>query len=284
MGEHWMPTDAAGLVTTDWVENHLGAPSVRLIEVDEDITAFDRGHLPGAVAWHWRDDLHDPVHRDIIDRARLISLLRRWGIGPGTMVVFYGGNRNWFASYAYWILAHHGYPEVRLMDGGRQRWEAEGRPVSRASAPPSPAPQPILDAPRTGLRILRPAMLPLVLEGRIQCIDARAPTEFRGEMLAPPHHPDEQAHTPGRMPGAVNLPWSHLVSDDGGFLDGPSLRSLAESAGVDPSVPGLVYGRTTERGALTWFVLHEILGHPSVAYYDGGWTEYGSLVGVPVER
>ncbi len=270
------------LVDTRWVEDALGDPSVRLIDVDEDTTAHARGHIPGAIGWHWRDDLRDPVRRQIIGPEGVTELLRRSGVGPQTTVVLYGGNANWFAAYAYWLLRHSGFDRVRLMDGGRRRWEMEGRRLTRATAEtPHADPGPLAPV-REAFRVGRDEVIAAIDTPGIRLVDVRAPAEFRGEMLAPPHLPQEQAQVPGHIPGAVNVPWFALVREDGAYRTDDEIRAIFDHAGLRPEEECIVYCRIGERGSHTWLALHELLGVPA-RHYDGAWTEYGSLVGVPVE-
>jgi len=269
------------LVDTQWVEDALGAPDVRIVDVDEDTTAHARGHIPGSIAWHWRDDLRHPLRREIVDQDAVTGLLRRSGVGPDTTVVLYGGNGNWFAAYAYWVLRYRGFDRVRLMDGGRRRWEMEGRRLTRSGvetphAEPGPL-APVREEHRAG----RDLVLRRVEEGDAVLIDVRAPAEFRGEMLAPPHLPQEQAQVPGHIPGAVNVPWFALVREDGSYRTDEEIRAIFDHAGVPPEKECIVYCRIGERGSHTWLALHELLGR-RVRHYDGAWTEYGSLVGAPV--
>jgi thiosulfate/3-mercaptopyruvate sulfurtransferase len=270
------------LVDTEWLAGHLDDPAIRVIEVDEDTTAYEKGHISGAVGWNWFVDLHDPLRRDYVDQAGFARLLALAGVGPDTTVVLYGGNNNWFAAYAYWLARYLGYDRVKLLNGGRKAWELEGREL--VTDPPTHAPATItLEGPVRGeLRALRDEVLAKL--GTIQFVDVRSPEEYRGEALAPPHLPQEQAQVPGHIPGAVNIPWAKAVAEDGRFKTADELRSLYEGQGVVPDRGVIAYCRIGERSAHTWFVLHELLGYPIVENYDGSWTEYGSLVGVPVQR
>ncbi|MCU0307052.1 MAG: sulfurtransferase [Thermoleophilia bacterium] len=272
------------LVATDWVVEHLDDPACRLVECDEDATAFEAGHIPGAVAWHWRDDLHEHPRRDLISRERLIALLTRSGVGPQTTVVLYGGSHNWFAAHAYWICRLRGFDRVRLLDGGRRKWEMEGRPLVADHTDVAPADPGPLGPERPEVRAWRDDVLAAVGAPGTVFVDVRSPAEFTGEMLAPPHLPQEQAQVPGHVPGARNVPWAIAARDDGTFKDDEELRALYAGAGVGPETDVIAYCRIGERSSHTWFVLHELLGYPRVRNYDGSWTEYGSLVGVPVER
>ena len=275
--------DSAVLVETDWLAKHGDA--VRIIEVDEDTTVYDAGHIPGAVKWDWRLDLRDPMRRDFVDADALRSLLARSGVDDETTVVLYGGNNNWFAAYAYWYLKYRGFDHVKLLNGGRKKWEAETRPLSTERPSPRPASRPpTLSGARPELRALRDDIMRTQASGSAVLIDVRSPEEFRGELLAPPHLPQEQAQVPGHIPGARNVPWSKAADEDGTFRSPAALRELYGAAGATPEKPVIAYCRIGERSSHTWFVLHELLGYTDVRNYDGSWTEYGSMVGVPVER
>jgi thiosulfate/3-mercaptopyruvate sulfurtransferase len=271
------------LVGTDWLADHLTDPDVRVIEVDEDTTAYDKGHIDGAVGWNWNTDLHAPVGRDYVDRAGLESLLRAAGVGPDTTVVLYGGNNNWFAAYAYWILKHRGFDRVQLLDGGRKKWELESRPLT-ADAPTVTATGLTLTGEADpSIRAYRDQVL--AAQGtRTAFVDVRSPEEYRGEKLAPDHLPQEQSQVPGHIPGAANIPWAKAANDDGTFKSADELRELYEGAGITADREVIAYCRIGERSSHTWFALTELLGYPNVKNYDGSWTEYGSLVGVPVEK
>jgi thiosulfate/3-mercaptopyruvate sulfurtransferase len=274
------------LVSTDWVSQHRDDPAYRLVEVDEDTEAYAQGHIEGALAWHWKDDLHDALRREFLDEAGLRALLARSGVGPESTVVLYGGNNNWFATYAYWLLRYRGFDRVKLLDGGRKEWELEGRALttqvpSLAAAEPGP-----LGPERPELRAFREQVL-AHLEGMGDgnaMVDVRSPAEYSGELLAPPHLPQEQAQVPGHIPGAANVPWAQAAREDGSFRSDEELSALYAGVGVSPDTDVIAYCRIGERSSHTWFVLHELLGYPKVRNYDGSWTEYGSLVGVPVER
>jgi thiosulfate/3-mercaptopyruvate sulfurtransferase len=272
------------LVDTEWLEQQRNDPDVRVIEVDEDTTAYEKGHIPGAVGWNWSTDLHAPVGRDYIDQQGLANLLGQAGVGPGTTVILYGGNNNWFAAYAYWILKYLGFDDVKLLDGGRKKWELESREMTM-EVPAYPAAQVSIDAPVRGdIRAYRDEVLGKVADGGSSFVDVRAPEEYRGEKLAPDHLPQEQAQVPGHIPGATNIPWSKAVNDDGTFKPAADLRELYEGAGAGSDREVIAYCRIGERSSHTWFVLRELLGYGDVKNYDGSWTEYGSLVGAPVEK
>ncbi len=272
------------LVETDWLQRHLDDPKVRLIEVDEDTTAYEKGHIPGAIAWHWFRDLHAPLGRDYIDQDGLSRLFQSAGVGPDTTVVLYGGNNNWFAAYAYWLLRHLGFANVKLLNGGRKKWELESLMMT-TEVPTYPATDFRIEQPvNAEIRALRDEVLDRVREGNSALVDVRSPEEYRGEKLAPDHLPQEQAQVPGHIPGAVNVPWGKAANEDGTFKAADELRGLYEAQGVTPDREVIAYCRIGERSSHTWFALHELLGYDKVKNYDGSWTEYGSLVGVPVER
>lgn len=276
------------LVSTDWVAEHADDPGIRLVEVDEDTAAYAGGHIRNAIAWHWKDDLHEELRREFLPQESLTALLARSGVGPDTTVVLYGGNNNWFATYAYWLLRYLGFDRVRLVDGGRKKWELEGRelttdgPAASSTNSSASTDFTVVGPVRGEFRALRDEVLSKI--GKIPLVDVRSREEYRGERLAPDHLPQEQAQVPGHIPGAANIPWSKAANDDGTFKSGDELRALYEGEGITSDRGVIAYCRIGERSAHTWFVLHELLGYPSVANYDGSWTEYGSLVGAPVER
>ena len=269
------------LVDVDWLAQHLDDPAVRVIEVDEDTSAYAGGHVRNALGWNWKEDLHAKPRRDYIGQDGLNALLQRSGVGPDTTVALYGGNNNWFAAYGYWLLRYLGFDRVKLVDGGRKLWELQGRELTTA-VPEFPAttfnvPNPV----RPELRAFRDRVMATL--GEVGLVDVRSPEEFRGEMMAPAHLLQESAMVAGHIPGAANVPWSRAVNEDGTFKPPDELRQLYQAAGVDATQPVIAYCRIGERSAHTWFVLHELLGYDDVANYDGSWTEYGSLVGAPVE-
>ena len=270
------------LVGTGWLEEHLDDPTIRIVEVDEDVTAYEKGHIPGGIGWDWNVDLKAPVGRNFIDQAGLRALLRATGVDAGTTVVLYGGNNNWFAAYAYWLLRYLGFDAVKLLNGGRKKWELESRLLTDGVPAHAEGNITIDAGVRSELRIFRNQVLARV--GRAAFVDVRSPEEYRGELLAPPHLPQEQSQVPGRIPGAANIPWSKAANEDGTFRSADELRTLYADAGVTPDVEVVAYCRIGERSSHTWFVLHELLGYPDVKNYDGSWTEYGSLVGEPVEK
>ena len=271
------------LVDGDWVEKNLDVDTVVVVEVDEDSQAYYRDHIPGAVALDWKRDLQDPLRRDFVDRAGFEALLPAKGIANDDTVVLYGGNNNWFAAYAYWYFKVYGHRDVRLLDGGRKRWEIDGRPLS-TDAVARPATQYVAQEPDKRLRAHRDEVVAAI--GSANLLDVRSPQEFSGEILAPAHFPQEQPQVAGHIPTAVNVPWSKAAADDGTFLPDEELRELYAAAGLglDGDRETIVYCRIGERSAHSWFVLHELLGRPNVKNYDGSWVEYGSLVGVPIAR
>jgi thiosulfate/3-mercaptopyruvate sulfurtransferase len=270
------------LVETDWLEEHVDDPNLRIVEVDEDTTAYEKGHIKNALSWNWSEDLHHALNRDFIDGRGLSALLQRAGVGPETTVVLYGGNNNWFASYAYWLLKYLGFDNIKLLNGGRKKWELESREfVQDIPAFPRTTFE-VSGGPRRELRALRDEVLGAV--GTAAFIDVRSPEEYRGEKLAPDHLPQEQAQVPGHIPGARNVTWMKAANEDGTFKSADELRTLYEGEGIDGSTDTIAYCRIGERSSHTWFVLTELLGYPNVKNYDGSWTEYGSLVGVPVEK
>jgi thiosulfate/3-mercaptopyruvate sulfurtransferase len=268
------------LVSADWVEQNLDTDGVVLVEVDEDTTAYDAGHIPGAVKLNWKTDLQDPVVRDFVDRAQFEKLLSDKGISNDDTVILYGGNNNWFAAYAYWYFKLYGHEKVKLLDGGRKKWELDGRTLV-TEVPERKATSYSAREQDTSIRAFRQEVIDAI--GRKNLIDVRSPDEFAGRILAPAHLPQEQAQRPGHIPSALNVPWSKAANEDGTFKSDDELRELYASEGLDESKPTIAYCRIGERSSHTWFVLHELLGHPDVKNYDGSWTEYGSLVGAPIE-
>jgi thiosulfate/3-mercaptopyruvate sulfurtransferase len=269
----------SSLVDADWVAEHLDDPAVVLVEVDEDTSAYTRGHITGAVRVDWRDDLQDPVRRDFVSRAQFDALMSARGIGNDHTVVLYGGNNNWFAAYAYWYFSLYGHADVRLLDGGRKKWELDGRELT-SEVPERPATSYAAQEQDSSLRAMRDEVLAAI--GVRNLVDVRSPDEFSGRLLAPAHLPQEQSQRAGHIPTARNIPWSKAARDDGTFRDDTELRDLYADEGVDFDLDTIAYCRIGERSAHTWFVLHEILEQPNVKNYDGSWTEWGSLVGVPI--
>jgi thiosulfate/3-mercaptopyruvate sulfurtransferase len=267
------------LVDIDWVAEHAGDDDVVLVEVDEDTTAYDGGHIAGAVKLDWRTDLQDPVRRDFVDQEQFSALLSERGISNDDTVVLYGGNNNWFAAYAYWYFKLYGHRDVRLMDGGRKKWELEARPLSTETVT-RPATTYTASAPDLSIRAFRDEVVAAI--GSKSLVDVRSPDEFAGRLLAPAHLPQEQSQRGGHIPTAVNVPWSKAANDDGTFKSDDELRKIYGEAGVDFDGDIIAYCRIGERSSHTWFVLQELLGQPNVKNYDGSWTEYGSLIGVPI--
>jgi thiosulfate/3-mercaptopyruvate sulfurtransferase len=270
------------LVTADWVAQHRDDPSVRLVEVDVDTEAYNEGHIEGAIAWNWTTQLQDSNRRDILTQEGIEQLLGASGISKDTHVVLYGDNNNWFAAYALWLLELYGHENVSLMDGGRVKWLAENRPTTSdvpAVTATSYSAQPANEA----LRARRREVIEIAEKGGVQLVDVRSPAEFSGEIIAPPGLP-ETAQRAGHIPGAKNIPWARAVNEDGTFKSPDELRALYEGAGVRVGDPTIAYCRIGERSSHTWFVLHHLLGVPDVKNYDGSWTEYGSMIDVPIER
>ena len=278
MGEYAKPDV---LVSTDWVEEHVDDPAIRIIEVDEDSSAYEKGHVRGAIGWNWSTDLHTKVGRDYVSQAELAELLSAAGVGPATTVVLYGGYTNWFAAYAYWILKLRGFDAVRLVDGGRKQWELESRELTQDVPSYEPTGLRLSAEERPGIRAFRDEVIAKI--GQVGLVDVRSPEEFRGEKLAPDHLPQEQSQVPGHVPGAANIPWVKAANDDGTFRSADELRELYAAEGITTDREVIAYCRIGERSSHTWFALQELLGVPNVKNYDGSWTEYGSLVGAPVE-
>jgi thiosulfate/3-mercaptopyruvate sulfurtransferase len=268
------------LVDADWVEAHLDDPAVVLVEVDEDVSAYDKNHIRNAVRVDWRDDLQDPVRRDFVTKAQFEALLSSKGIANDATVVLYGGNNNWFAAYAYWYFKLYGHQDVRLLDGGRKKWELESRELV-AEVPTRAATSYVAQEQDTTIRAFRDDVIAAI--GTTNLVDVRSPDEYAGRLLAPAHLPQEQSQKAGHVPTAVSVPWSKAANDDGTFRSDDELAALYGDAGVDLTKDTIAYCRIGERSAHTWFVLHELLGQPNVRNYDGSWTEYGALVGVPVQ-
>jgi len=269
------------LVSTDWLEDHLDDPTVRIIEVDEDTASYDKGHVRNALKWDWSTDLHTEVGRDFQDQAGFSRLLSEAGVGPDTTVVLYGGNNNWFAAYAYWLLKLRGYDDVKLVNGGRKKWELESRELVQEVPSFGATGFTISGAERPELRALRDEVIGKV--GAVGFVDVRSPEEYRGEKLAPDHLPQEQSQVPGHIAGAANIPWAKAANDDGTFKTADELKELYADEGITGDGEIIAYCRIGERSSHTWFALQELLGYENVKNYDGSWTEYGSLVGAPVE-
>ncbi len=272
---------ADALVDADWAEAHLDDPNVVFVEVDEDVSAYDGGHITGAVRLDWKTELQDQVRRDFVSKEQFEQLLSLKGISNDHTVVLYGGNNNWFAAYAYWYFALYGHADVKLLDGGRKKWELDGRALttdveSRDTTSYKASEQDL------SIRAFRDETVAAI--GVKNLVDVRSPDEFSGKLLAPAHLPQEQSQRAGHIPTALNVPWSKAANDDGTFKSDAELEALYAEAGLDTGKPTIAYCRIGERSSHTWFALHELLGHADVKNYDGSWTEYGSLVGVPVEK
>ena len=269
------------LVDADWVEAHLADPGAVLVEVDEDTSAYDTGHISGAVKIDWKKDLQDPVRRDFVDKAGFDALLSERGISNDDTVILYGGNNNWFAAYAYWYFRLYGHQNVKLLDGGRKKWELDSRELVK-DVPDRAATSYVATDQDSAIRAFRDEVVAAI--GKQNLVDVRSPDEFAGRLLAPAHLPQESAQRGGHVPTAKNVPWSKAANEDGTFKSDDQLRALyGDEAGLDFSKDTIAYCRIGERSAHTWFVLHELLDQPNVKNYDGSWTEYGSLVGVPIE-
>ena len=270
------------LVSTEWVAEHGSDAGVRLVEVDVDTSAYDQGHIEGAVGWDWTDQLQDTLSRDIISKSDMEELLGGSGIGNDTTVILYGDNNNWFAAWAFWQMRLYGHESVKLMDGGRAKWEAEGRPLTTDVASHESV-RYVAAEPDNSIRAFREDVLNAATTGSSFFVDVRAPEEFRGELLAPAALPQEGAQRGGHIPGAANVPWATAVAEDGSFKSADELIDIYGSR-VDNSKPTIAYCRIGERSSHTWFVLTQLLGLDNVSNYDGSWTEYGSIVRAPIER
>ena len=268
------------LVTADWVAENIKNPHVAIIEVDEDTTLYAQGHIENSITFNWREDLQDGLRRDIISKEGFEALLSKSGIANDTTVVLYGGNNNWFAAYAYWYFKLYGHQDVRLLDGGRKRWELDARPFV-TDVPARTATRYVAKDQDLPLRAFRDEVVAAI--GVKNIVDVRSPAEFSGELAAPAHLPQEGGQVKGHVPSAKNIPWSKAANEDGTFKSQDELKDIYTSAGVDLAKDTIAYCRIGERSAFSWFVLHELLGVKNVKNYDGSWTEYGSLVGVPVE-
>ncbi len=268
------------LVSADWAESNLDAPNTVFVEVDEDASAYDGGHIAGAVKLDWKTDLQDQVRRDFVDAQQFSKLLSERGIANDDTVILYGGNNNWFAAYAYWYFKLYGHENVKLLDGGRKKWELDGRPLS-ADAVNRPGTSYSAKDPDTSIRAFRDEVIAAI--GTKNLVDVRSPDEFSGKILAPAHLPQEGSQRPGHIPGAISVPWSKAANEDGTFKSDDALAKLYADAGLDGQKETIAYCRIGERSSHTWFVLAELLGHENVKNYDGSWTEYGSLVGAPIE-
>ncbi|CAB4752144.1 unannotated protein [freshwater metagenome] len=270
---------ATSLVSTEWVQENLANNKVVFVEVDEDTTLYEKGHIDGAITFHWREDLQDGLIRDLISKEKFEALLSKSGISNDSTVVLYGGNNNWFATYAFWYFKIYGHQDVRLIDGGRKLWELKGLPL--VTEVPTPAATRYVAKERdNSIRAFRDEVIASI--GIKNIVDVRSPAEFSGELAAPAHLPQEGGQIKGHIPGAKNIPWSKAANEDGTFRSNEELSELYKAAGVDFAKETIAYCRIGERSAFSWFVLHELLDLQNVTNYDGSWTEYGSLVGVPV--
>lgn len=270
------------LVSTDWVAQHLSDPSVKIAEVDVDTAAYDQGHVPGAVGWNWNTQLCDTLVRDIVPKAKLEELLGSSGIDNSTTIILYGDNNNWFAAWAFWQLKLYGHQDVRLMDGGRKKWLAEGKELSTEAPKPAKKTYKAKD-PDNSLRAFLPEVQEAVKQKRAALVDVRSPAEFTGEILAPPGLP-ETCQRGGHIPGAKSIPWAKAANDNGTFKSADELKQIYGGAGISGDKPVIAYCRIGERSSHTWFVLKYLLGYKDVKNYDGSWTEWGNLVGAPVEK
>jgi thiosulfate/3-mercaptopyruvate sulfurtransferase len=270
------------LVSADWVQQHLQDPGIRLVEVDVDTTAYEQSHIPGAVGWNWTSQLSDGVRRDIASREEFSRLLSESGIGPDTTIVLYGDNNNWFAAWAYWQLKLYGHERVKLLNGGRKYWLDNNLPLS-TDVPAYPETGYRLPDADFSLRAYHQDILPRIGDHELVLVDVRSPAEFNGEVIAPPGM-TETAQRAGHIPGAASIPWAQTVREDGTFKDTGELEALYSAKGVTPDKDVIAYCRIGERSSHSWFVLHELLGFQRVRNYDGSWTEWGSMVGVPIEK
>ncbi len=283
MSENKGYTHTEVLVDADWVQAHLNDPKVRLIEVDVDSSAYNQGHIPGAVGFNWQTELQDQVVRAPLSQQHLEELLGQAGVGNDTTIILYGDNNNWFAAWALWILKYYGHSDVRLLDGGRVKWLADKREIT-TEVPSYPRATYHAQAPNAQIRALRDQVLQNLGSANVALVDVRSPAEYSGELLAPAHLPQEGAQRGGHIPGAANIPWSQAVREDGTFKSADDLRSLYGGKGVTPDKEVIAYCRIGERSSHTWFVLNYLLGYPNVRNYDGSWTEWGSLIGAPIEK
>ena len=271
------------IVTTDWVSEHGSDANVRLVEVDVDTAAYDAGHIAGSVGWNWKSELQQTLSRDLVSKEGMEQLLGSAGIDNGTTVVLYGDNNNWFAAWAFWQMKYYGHDDVKLMNGGRAKWEAEGKPLTTATANHGSKSY-TAKAANEDIRAYRDQVLSKVNASSISLVDVRAPAEYSGELLAPEALPQEGAQRGGHIPSAANVPWGQAVAEDGTFKSADDLQALYGGKGIDGSKETIAYCRIGERSSHTWFVLTQLLGHTNVRNYDGSWTEWGSFVGAPIEK
>ena len=272
------------LVSTDWLADHLDDPSVVVVESDEDVLLYHTGHIPGAVKVDWHADLNDPLTRDYLDGEKFAELMSAKGISRDSTVVFYGDNFNWWAAYALWVFTLFGHPDVRLLDGGRKKWEDEGRPMDTDTPQRAKTDYPVVERNDEAIRAFRDDVEQHV-KGGGRLVDVRSPQEFSGELLHMPDYPQEGSLRGGHIPGASNVPWKRAANDDATFKDVDDLRAIyEEEQKLSASDDVVAYCRIGERSSHTWFVLHHLLGYPKVRNYDGSWTEWGNLVRAPIER
>ncbi len=278
------PAHPESIVTTEWVAENLASENLRLVEVDVDTEAYDQGHLPGAIGWNWTSQLNDQLTRDILSREQMELLLGDSGISRDTTVVLYGDNNNWFATYAFWQMKIYGHPSLKIMDGGRQKWIDEGRELSM-DAPEVEKASYCASDPDTSIRATRDYVLDVASTANSTgLVDVRAPDEFNGTLLAPANLPQEGSQRGGHIPGAANIPWASAVAEDGAFKSVEELQEIYGGKGISGDSETIAYCRIGERSSHTWFVLTQILGYSKVRNYDGSWTEYGSIVGAPIEK
>ena len=271
------------LVDTQWVADHGSDPNVRLVEVDVDTAAYEQGHIEGAVGWNWQSQLQQTLQRDLVSKSELEQLLGSSGIGNDTTVIVYGDNNNWFAAWAFWQMKYYGHRDVRLMNGGRAKWEAENRSLTTSASSPA-AKTYRAGEPDESIRAYRDEVLDAVRAGNISLVDVRAPAEYSGELLAPANLPQEGSQRGGHIPGAANIPWASAVAEDGTFKSADELRKVYGDKGIDGSRETIAYCRIGERSSHTWFALTQLMGLENVRNYDGSWTEWGSIVRAPIER
>ncbi len=271
------------LVSTEWVAAHGGDANVRLIEVDVDTAAYEQGHIAGAVGWNWQSQLQQSVRRDVVSKAEMEQLLGNAGASNDTTIVLYGDNNNWFAAWAFWQIRYYGHADVKLMNGGRAKWEAENRPMTTDVPSYSPTTY-TAQNPDEGIRAYRDQILAALGGGNLALVDVRSPQEFSGELLAPANLPQEGSQRGGHIPGAANIPWAQAANEDGTFKSADELAALYGGKGIDGSRETVAYCRIGERSSHTWFVLTQLLGYENVRNYDGSWTEWGSIVGAPIEK
>ena len=272
------------LVDTQWVEDHLKDPKVRVAEVDYDPKAnYMLGHAPGAVLFDWKEDINDPLTRNIFSKPSCEDLLQRAGINNDTTLILYGDFNNWFAAFAFWVFKYYGYDDIRLMNGGRKKWLEEDRPLSK-DIPEYPKGNFKAAEPDNSIRVFLNYVRDSIESSQKVLIDVRSPKEFTGEILAPPEYPTEHAQRGGHIPGALNIPWSQAVSEDGTFKSAEELKKLYESKGITSNKEVIAYCRIGERSSHTWFVLKYLLGYPDVKNYDGSWTEWGNMIANPIEK